>query len=168
MLTLAAGHVATECSANRLFAAYKVNNELTAEEAWAALKNADDDKDVDEIKKCILAYAMAYSELTLYDLESSFRDAGFKTFLIAKEQAISVTHTIVNLEGKPGQKFVVSLQWADKPCRAKFAEGWPNSKEENMARLAEAGFILDGFVTKCGNCNEVFRRPCFAVTVADK
>ena len=168
MLTLATGHIATECSANRLFAAYKVDTELTAEEAWAALKKADDDKDVDEIKKCILAYAKAYSELTLYDLESSFRDAGFKTFLIAKEQAISVTHTIVNLGGKPGQKFVVSIQWTDKPRRAKFAEGWPDSKEENVARLVEAGFILDGFVTKCDNCNEVCWRPCFVVTVADK
>ena len=157
MLTFITGHTVAECSANRLFSAYKVDTELTAEEAWAALKKADGDKDVEEIKKGILAYAKSYPELTLYDLESAFRDADFNTFLVAKEQAISVTHTIVNLEGKPDQKFVVSIQWTDKPRRAKFSQGWPSSKEDNMARLAEAGFILDGFVTKCDNCNEVCR-----------
>lgn len=106
-----------------------------------------------------MTYAKAYPELTLYDLESSFRDANFNTYLIGKEQAIAVTHTIVNLEGKPDQKYVVSIQWAAKPRRAKFAEGWPTSVEDNMARLAHSGFVLDGFVTKCDNCNEVCWRP---------
>lgn len=168
MLTFITGHIATECTANRLLAAYKVDTELTAEQAWEALQKADAEKDVEEIKKSILAYAKAYPELTLYDLESSFRDANFNTYLIGKEQAISVTHTIVNLEGKPGQKFVVSVQWADKPRRAKFAEGWPTSKEDNMARLAEAGFVLDGFVTKCDNCNEVRWRSSQVTSCTDK
>lgn len=74
--------------------------------------------------------------------------------LIAKEQMISEAYTIVNFQGKIDQKYVVSFQWSDKPKRAKFAEGWPSSAEENVQRLAEAGFAVDSLVPKCANCNE--------------
>lgn len=74
------------------------------------------------------------------------------THLIAKVQEISDTHTIVNLQGKDGQKFVVSIQWSAKPKRAAFKEGWPSSPEENMERLETAGFVMDGMVLKCSNC----------------
>ena len=76
-----------------------------------------------------------------------------KTFLIAKQQEVSDTHTIVNLQGKIDQKYVVSFQFSAKPRRAKFAEGWPATPEENMTRLAEAGLPLDRMVPKCSNCN---------------
>lgn len=76
-----------------------------------------------------------------------------RTHLIAKEQEISDTHTIVNLQGKTDQKYIVSIQFGAKPRRAAFAEGWPKTPEENIARLAEAGFPLDGLQSKCTNCN---------------
>lgn len=81
------------------------------------------------------------------------------TYLIAKEQQISDTHTIVNLQGKIDQKYAVSIQFSDKPRRAAFAEGWPKSKEENMTRLAEAGFVLDRMVLKCSNCGGMYSVP---------
>lgn len=62
------------------------------------------------------------------------------------------THTIVNLQGKIDQQYAVSIQFGPKPRRAKFAEGWPSSLEENNDRLAEAGFIMDRMVQKCSNC----------------
>ena len=74
------------------------------------------------------------------------------TFLIAKKQDIADTHTIVNLQGQPDQKYVLSFQKSAKPRRAKFAEGWPETPEENLVRLAEAGFVMDSLVTKCSNC----------------
>lgn len=105
--------------------------------------------------QAIFQYAKAFPDLTLTELEQTFRDAEMNTFLIAKEQAIADTHTIVNLQGKSGLKYVVSFQFSAKPKRAKFAEGWPTSPEDNMTRLEEAGFVMDGLVMKCSNCNEL-------------
>ena len=105
--------------------------------------------------QAIYSYAQAFPALTFEELENTFRDAGMNTYLIAKEQPISDMHTIVNLQGKQDLKFVVSFQWSDKPRRAKFAEGWPESKEDNLTRLAEAGFVMDGLKMKCSNCNEI-------------
>ncbi|EME77079.1 uncharacterized protein MYCFIDRAFT_180412 [Pseudocercospora fijiensis CIRAD86] len=75
--------------------------------------------------------------------------------IIAKEQTIADTHTIINLQGKSGMKYVVSYQFSDKPKRAKFSAGWPASQEDNRTRLAEAGVVMDGLVLKCGNCKEL-------------
>lgn len=91
--------------------------------------------------------------MTFEELEGVFREAGMNTFLIAREQAVSDTHTIVNLQGKIDQKYTVGIQFSAKPRRAKFAEGYPSSPEENLVRLTEAGFPLDRMVPKCANCN---------------
>jgi hypothetical protein len=74
------------------------------------------------------------------------------TYLIAKQQDIADTQTIVNLQGVGGQRYVISFQFSPRPRRAKFAEGWPSSVEENMTRLSEAGFVMDGLIPKCTNC----------------
>lgn len=99
-----------------------------------------------------MTYAKAFSEVTFHDIEAVFREAGMNTYLIAKQQEVADTHTIVNLQGKSDQKYVVSIQFSAKPRRAKFVEGWPSSPEDNVARLAEAGFIMDRMVPKCDNC----------------
>ncbi|EME83300.1 uncharacterized protein MYCFIDRAFT_136456, partial [Pseudocercospora fijiensis CIRAD86] len=151
------GHVTSECSANRMHEMFKALGiqDISPEEAWAALEAADKEKDVDDIKNAIFAYTKAYPALTFEDLEQTFRDASMNTFIIAKEQTIADTHTIVNLQGKSGMKYVVSYQFSDKPKRAKFAEGWPASKEDNRIRLAEAGVVMDGLVPKCSNCQQL-------------
>lgn len=109
--------------------------------------------------QAILTYAKAFPELTFEELETVFREADMKTHLIAKEQAVSDTHTIVNLQGKIDMKYAVSIQFSDKPRRAAFAEGWPKTKEENTTRLAEAGFIMDRMVPKCSNCGGMYPTP---------
>jgi hypothetical protein len=106
-----------------------------------------------------LTYAKAFPQLTFEELEDVFRDSKMNTYLIAKEQAVSDTHTIVNLQGKIDMKYSVSIQFSDKPRRAAFAEGWPKSKEENAARLTEAGFIMDRMVPKCSNCDRKYLPP---------
>lgn len=58
-----------------------------------------------------------------------------KTYLIAKKQEVSETHTIVNLQGKVDQTYVVSFQFSAQPRRAKFAEGWPSSPEVQIIIL---------------------------------
>lgn len=77
------------------------------------------------------------------------------THLIAKQQEIADTHTITNLQGKIDQTYSVSVQFTAKPRRAKFAEGWPPTPEENLERLDQAGFIMDRMVQKCTNCNQL-------------
>jgi len=74
------------------------------------------------------------------------------THLIAKQQEVADTHTIVNLQGRIDQEYVVSIQFSSKPRRVKFAEGWPETPEENMLRLAKCGFPMDRMVPKCANC----------------
>ena len=74
--------------------------------------------------------------------------------LIAKEQEIAASYTIVNFQGVKDLKYVVSFQFSAKPKRAKFAEGWPATPEENMERLVEAGIVMDSYVPKCRRCEE--------------
>ena len=71
--------------------------------------------------QAILTYAKAFPQLTFEELEEVFRDSKMNTHLIAKEQAVSDTHTIVNLQGKVDMKYSVSIQFSDKPRRAAFA-----------------------------------------------
>lgn len=94
-------------------------------------------------------------DLTFADMEKEFRDANMNTHLIAKEQPVSDTMTIVNLQGKKGMKYVVSFQFSDKPARPKFAAGWPSSQEENIQRLNEAGYVRDNMIPKCHNCEQM-------------
>jgi len=52
------GHVASECSVNRMFANFADLGitEMTAEDAWKLMEEADKEKDVDDIKKVSLTY----------------------------------------------------------------------------------------------------------------
>lgn len=47
------GHVASECSANRMFANFAdmAIQDMSPEEAWAMLESADKEKDTFDIKK---------------------------------------------------------------------------------------------------------------------
>lgn len=163
------GHAMEECEANRTHLMFLNEGilELDADVAWDMMVQADKDKDLDAFKEAFKAYAMAVKELTFEDCEKAFRESEMKTFLIAKQQEVSDTHTIVNLQGEPGQEFVISFQFGAKPRRAKFAEGWPESPEENIERLSKCGFVMDGFVQKCRNCNQVgeYHQPAASTQV---
>lgn len=102
--------------------------------------------------QAIITYAKAYPTVTFEELEQAFRQVEMNTYLIAKQQEVSDTHTIVNFQGQIDQSFVISIQFSPKPRRAKFAEGWPATPEENLTRLEKAGFPMDRMVPKCANC----------------
>ena len=104
----------------------------------------------------MLTYARAYPDITFEELEQVFREAEMHTHLIAKAQEVADTRTIVNLQGAIDQKYVVSIQFSGKTRRAKFAEDWPSSPEENVARLAEAGIPMDRMTQKCSNCDREY------------
>jgi hypothetical protein len=47
---------------------------------------------------------------------------------------------------------VVGFYFSAKPQRANLKERWPSDAEENLTRLADAGFPYDRQVPKCNNC----------------
>lgn len=100
---------------------------------------------------------MVSSSVTFVNLEEAFREAEMNTYLIAKQQETSDTHTIVNLQGTIDQSYVVSIQFSAKPRRAKSQGSWPETPQENIARLAEAGWPMDRMVPKCSNCEGKLR-----------
>ncbi|QIW94662.1 hypothetical protein AMS68_000180 [Peltaster fructicola] len=148
------GHTIAGCDVNHLFKSYNVTSELDSDEAWDALVAADEERDLDMIKEATFSYAKAVPGTTLESLEEAFRREGFNTHLIAKEQPISLAHTLVNFQGARDQKFVVTFQFSAKPRRLRQDGGWPSSPEENIERLAEAGFVVDSLVPVCRNCGE--------------
>ena len=101
-------------------------------------------------------YAKVYDKLTFEELEGAFRDTNMNPHLIAMQKEVLDTQTIVNLQGETDQKFAISIQFCAKPRRAKFAEMWPTSPEENITRLPESGFIMDAMVDKCLNCGRTY------------
>lgn len=76
-----------------------------------------------------------------------------------QEREIGDCHTVVNLQGKLNCKYVVGLYFSDKPQRINLKERWPATPEENLERLAEAGFPLDRQIPKCSNCGSKTRLP---------
>ncbi|KAK5013853.1 hypothetical protein LTR16_003272 [Cryomyces antarcticus] len=129
--------------------------DMSPEEAWEMLKKADAERDLDDFRKAVPIYVKAVPGTTLNQLEQGFRDSDFAVHLIALEKEVSLTHTIVNLQGKIDCKYVVGFYFSAKPKRAKFADGWPASPEENIERLADAGYVMDRMVPKCINCREL-------------
>lgn len=155
----AEGHRAVSCPEprkGRVIAIYGPEvKEADPADAWERLMTASANKDLDDFRIAIQEYTKATPEATFSDLETGLREADGKIYLVAIEQAIADTHTIIDLQGKIDQKYVVSYQFEIKPRRLKFAAGWPSSEEENMERLNEAGWIRDRGIPKCNNCDEL-------------
>jgi hypothetical protein len=129
---------------------------MTSEDAWGALINAANSKDLDTFRISLRAYARsAPDEFSLPLVEQALRDDGLGVYLIAKQQEIAQNMTIIDLIGNANQEFVLSIQLSAKPRRAKLAQGWPESPEQNLERLASAGFVQDCGVPLCSNCGEL-------------
>lgn len=47
---------------------------------------------------------------------------------------------------------MVKFFFGTEPKRASLKERWPASQEENLERLADAGFEYDRMIPKCYNC----------------
>lgn len=149
------GHKAIACKSRRIVDWTGVP-ELELPSAWTALIDAAASKDLDVFRTCLRAYARASIEVfRLPDVEMALREAKLGVYLIAKPQDIAANMTIVDLVGNPDREFVLSIQLSAKPRRAKMAQGWPETPEENIQRLASAGFVQDCGVPLCGNCGEL-------------
>lgn len=167
------GHRASECS--DIKRVYEDSIPILApEQGWQMLLQADKARDMVLIKhvssssarrhadhpclhleQALSVYTRAMPSLTFADMEKELRSAGLNVHIIAKEQTLSDTVTVIDLQGVKDRKYVVSLQYSYKPTRPKFAAGWPSSPEENLQRLGNAGYIRDRMVMKCRNCDAI-------------
>lgn len=61
--------------------------------------------------------------------------------------------TAVNLQGKVGCKYVVSYSLTTKARRERQKEAWPETPEDNIERLKDAGEPLEQTIPVCFRCN---------------
>jgi len=73
--------------------------------------------------------------------------------LKGKEKEVSVTYTLINIQGELNKKYWVGFFFDSKPKRATAAEGWPALPEENLERLKDAGLPYERGIPKCNRCN---------------
>lgn len=170
LLTRHLGHQASECKANRVLDKSRVAD-MSAEDAWEALVNADEQRDLEDFREvgadkrnsctqntdfpdqAFNVYTKAASDATYDELETAFRINGFNTYLIATENELPKTHTYVNLQGELDKTYKVGFHLSPKPKREIAKQGWPETPEENIERLKDAGLPMDRGIPKCMRCD---------------
>ncbi|KAF2021685.1 hypothetical protein BU24DRAFT_470471 [Aaosphaeria arxii CBS 175.79] len=154
------GHKALHCTSRRIID-YNGVPELTEQDAWASVVNSCKDNDMDIFRLALRAYARALDDkFDLATVENALREEKYPFYLIARKQEIAITNTIVDLIGNPDREFVLTIQTSAKPRRKMMREGWPATPEENLVRLASAGFVEGRGVPLCGNCGGHFGKEC--------
>ncbi|EED17718.1 zinc knuckle transcription factor (CnjB), putative [Talaromyces stipitatus ATCC 10500] len=150
------GHKIAECKENRQFDLNCVADE-TPEQAWAMIKKADAERDLDDFREALKVYMKADPTKTFVDIEKQLRAEGAKIYLIAleKQKEGSEAYTLIDLQGKLDCTYVVKLFFSPDPRRGTLKERWPTTPEENLERLADAGFEYDRMIPKCSNCGEM-------------
>jgi hypothetical protein len=91
-------------------------------------------------------------ELTYPQLEKEMREREMNVYLIAMEKEHGDTFTVVNMQGEIEKQYCVFYFLSDKPQRPTMKERWPESADDNMERLANAGVAVDRGIPKCNNC----------------
>jgi hypothetical protein len=165
LLLTTTGHKLAQCENARALDFSGVE-EKTAEEAWNAIQAADKEQDLEDLRdvrffthayhmlimQAIKVYVKAVPPVTYKELERSFRTNNMESHIIAYEQEVTDTFTLMDLQGNLDRKYTVGFFFSDKPQRAKMQQGWPETPEENMTRLENAGVPVDRKVPKCSNC----------------
>jgi hypothetical protein len=148
------GHTVSQCKSAR-----KVDRshlpDMNTEEAWAVIKRAARQRDIDDVKEAIQIYVKSSAETTYAELERAFRDQDVPVWLIAIEKALAATFTNMDLQGNLGKKFTVTYRFQWNPPRPRDRELWPKDVDENIERLKDAGEVVYGGLPKCSNCDEI-------------
>ena len=107
------------------------------------------------MKEAVAMYIKATPDATYIDLEKAFRNQELNLYLIALEKELAITFTNMDLQGNLEKKYSVSWRKSGKHARPKEKELWPETAEQNMERLLDAGEPVDRGLPKCNNCNEL-------------
>ncbi|KAF3927314.1 p6-pol [Orbilia brochopaga] len=155
------GHKASECKNPRKMHTGEeaaAVGEKEIEDAWAAMKKAGDEKDLDEFKDAFEHYLKIQPESRFPELQSAFKENNFGYNLVAVKKEITSSQTIIDLQGNMEKEFVVTFQTSLKGRRSRFASSnagrFPENDAENLKRLENAGFVKESFIPWCMNCKE--------------
>jgi len=129
---------------------------MTPEEAWAKIKQAALERDIDDVKEAIQTYVKAQPDATFAGIEEGLRGEDVKLWLIAIEKpALASTLTNMDLQGNTEKKYTVTYRFQWNPPRPVDRELWPKDVGENLERLKDAGEVVPRGLPKCRNCGEI-------------
>ncbi|KAL9941767.1 hypothetical protein ACHAQF_002486 [Verticillium nonalfalfae] len=149
------GHLVSECNNPRKID-YSGVEDVTSDEAWTAMQDAVEERDVFDFKEELRKYMKHHPETTYLDLEEAFRAQDMNVYCIAtKREHLLDTMTNMDLQGNLGKEYTVSFRFSPKPERERERETWPKDKEENLERLANAGEPAPTGKPRCTNCKEL-------------
>lgn len=69
------------------------------------------------------------------------------------------THTYVNLQGELDKTYKVGFHLSPKPKRETAKPGWPETPEDNLVRLKDAGLPMERGIPKCQRCDGKLSYP---------
>ncbi|VBB76439.1 Putative DNA-binding protein [Podospora comata] len=148
------GHTISACENARKVDRSEIPDKTT-DEAWELIKTAVAERDIDDLKAAVQIYVKSQPDCTYQQLESAFRGHDLGVWLIALERPTVSTLTNMDLQGNLGKKYTVSYRFSPNPARPREREGWPETEEERMERLADAGELVAGGLPKCRNCDQL-------------
>lgn len=150
-----ADHLRNECKNPR-----KINldhvADVSPEVAWAKLERAVAERDVDDAKEAVDEYVKALGGATTYrELQEAMFAQNISLFFMPLERPLQKVYTNMDLHGNLGKKYSISYRFSEKPRRAIEAPLFPNSREELLARLDDAGKTVPDGRTLCRNYEEL-------------
>jgi hypothetical protein len=148
------GHGAIECKNARKIDRSNIPD-IPAEQAWSELVAASAEMDLDDMKEAVLKYIKATPDATYIDLERAFRTQDLNLYIIALEKELAVSFTNMDLQGNLDKKYTVSWRKSGKHARPKEKEIWPETPEQNLERLLDAGEPVDRGIPRCTNCGNL-------------
>ncbi|KAI7817872.1 hypothetical protein BC939DRAFT_313187 [Gamsiella multidivaricata] len=129
---------------------------VTLKDVWPTFMEADQARDLDDVKAALAGLCEASKGGSWKDLEHRLRDENCNTYLVATEDNVSFGYTLVNLKSEPNQQYRVIPSFI-KPGtvkRGRMSIGMAASYEENFARLDNAGVVRPSGVPNCHNCKQ--------------
>ncbi|PFH60710.1 hypothetical protein XA68_10509 [Ophiocordyceps unilateralis] len=149
------GHTKNRCENAR-----KINRDhvatLSPDDAWAKIKRAVAERDMDDVKEAVQEYVKALEGAVTYrDLQEGLINEGINLFIIGIERPLAPVFTNMDLQGNMGKKFSISFRFSEKPDRPREAEAFPKSRDELLARLEDAGEVVNNGRSLCHNCGEL-------------
>ena len=149
------GHEILECKNPRKIDRSTIRD-VSPDEAIKLMKEAVQDRDVDDAKEAVQMYVKITPETTYTDLEKLFREFNIGIYLIGIEKEHKLpSFTNMDLQGNLEKKYTVTYRFSPSCPRPRERELWPADGDENLNRLADAGEITERLLSKCSNCSEL-------------
>ncbi|KAI8144846.1 hypothetical protein BJV82DRAFT_606479 [Fennellomyces sp. T-0311] len=130
---------------------------LSIQDAWLQLLQAANRRDTELFMDAIDIYSKSQPNETLPSIARRLQDAQSTLQLVALDKTVPSTTVLVDLQGRMRRKYAVMAMAlpsdffvTDRGHAYDRTLGMPGSAEQNMSRLAEAGFARD--LTEMAHC----------------